>query len=1115
MERVLTSAAFVRAPRMRRFLTFLVEETLAGRGARLKEYTIATEVFGKASDFQPGESAVVRVEAGRLRRLLVQYIADHAGDPLQIHVVKGSYVPSFHRSGELSGHAASPARAAADTRHALSQAWPAQERRMVTALSCGFTDTTGQLAMSDALLDALDTLHSRCAEIGNRHGGQVEASAGDRLMVYFGWPFALDDGPARALSAALEMIAQVRTSAQTLALSCRIGVATSEVITRGPTTAGTSLRAAVIGEAPARATRLQLHAPPSAILVAESTRRMTGAAFQFLSAGELDPDSGGGLAWRLLAARPNTTRFQALHAGLRSDLVGRAEERALLMSRWRLAQAGEGQALMLVGEAGMGKSRLAESVLAAVGRDGVRLRTQCSPQHGNSTLYPILQLLRTRLGLTKDSRDVEAAVGRVLKRSGSTEELDQGLLAELLGAAEADPVDMSASARKALTLKLLRRLLLGLSGARPIVLLVEDVHWADPTTLEFLRDLVEAAASAPLLVIMTSRPENVPNFPLQTNVTAIRLARLPRGDCAALLHGMPDAEQLSEPCRALILERAEGVPLYVEELAKLMLATHALDPWRAAVPESLSELLATQLDRLGASRAIAQMAAALGRTFSWAMLAQIAGGAGAGADLDAALDQLLAAGVLVRDRGDSSQGFAFRHALLRDAAYRSLHEPTRRALHAKIGDALVEAFPDVAADQPELVAHHLMEAGRAGESIPFWIDAGGRAAARYALTEGIAHLRMAREALASLDGEDNRERELSILLQLALLIRSARGYSDLELLSIYERAEHLALDLGKPNKRLEATYGLWTQAAGRGHWRRARALAEAFGQQVDALEGDTQLRIETLRLMGACDAFAGDFRTARERHLKAFELYDPPGHGPRFGFDPGATVAAYLSWMHWLLGEPEVARAYGQKALAAALAQAHPPTVAFVLCWLIFHAVCDEDVEAVARLNAQLQPLCEERECRYWQPFGSACAEWASFTQDGLPRHLDRLLEQADAFGEHYLKSCLLLLGADMCLSLGRAEHGLDLVDRASAFIAEHDERVWEAEAARMRAELLMLDPAADVSEVAALLKIAGDLAARQHAIALTRRTEQSLDRLVRRHRADGPSPAAKVMLNA
>jgi class 3 adenylate cyclase len=1089
LERIVASATFSRAPRMQRFLTFLVEETLAGREAQLKEFTIATCVFGKSDDFEPGTSAVVRVEAGRLRRLLAQYDLEQGRDDLiELQVPKGGYLPTF-RWRDGAGPAATPAPVEA------APAWLPQERRLVTALSCALSDESAAYALDGTTLGVLEQLHEACARISLARGGEVDARSSDRLIVYFGWPVAQEDAPIQALNTALDMLAEAQRLAAGQPVALRIGVATSAVITRGALEAETGLRPAVIGEAPALATRMQLRAPANAVLVAESTRRLTGANFHFLPAGEPNPPPAGGLTWRLLGSRPVSTRFRGRHDGVCAQIVGRREERALVESRWRLSRAGEGQAVLLIGEAGMGKSRVAEAALDEIGRSALRLRVQCSPHHTNSALFPLVELLRGKLARWRADGEVGPPLQRLLRRLGFNDPWDSALLARLVSGEDGDVEDqLSASQRKEMTLKLLTRMGLELARRRPLAVLIEDVHWADPTTLELLQDVIEASASTAMLVLMTSRPDGAPGLLRATNLTAVRLARLPREESNTLVRQLTIGMPLSAGARALILDRGEGIPLFLEELTRFVLSGEQSQSAAVAVPESLSDLLAAQLDRLGPTRLVAQTASVIGRVFSRRMLALCAGCPEL--ELDASLDQLVAAGILVRDRMDGDRSFAFRHALLRDAAYRSLLDPSRRDMHLKIAGVLLDAFPELVAERPEVVAHHLLEGGRSTDSVPFWSDAGRLAAARHALAEATANLRMALLALRASPEADSREHELVLLLELGLTIRSAQGYVGEDLGEIYARAQILAEDLDRPIRQLEVVYCLWTHETGRGRWPRAQELAREFDARAQRLPPDEQIKLEALRLRGASDAFTGRFASARAHHERAVALYDPDRHGPRFGFDPGVVAAAYLSWTVWHLGDIDAARRFAAQALTGAQAKGHPPTLALVFAWIIFHALCDEDLSAVEHYNARLQALCTERECRYWRPLGAGCAEWAAFSRDGDPRHIDRIVECSSLFEERYLTSVLLILGARMCHMSGDAHRGLELITRARNFIQEHDERVWEAEALRVEAELVHQASPASIDEAQALLRRSLEVARRQDAVMLEKRSRRTLAEL-------------------
>jgi tetratricopeptide (TPR) repeat protein len=1107
VARVLRSPRFARAPRMQRFLAFLTEEMLAGRASHLKEYTIAVSVFGKPADFDPGTSALVRVEAGRLRKLLAQYRQEHGSqDALILEIPKGTYVPTFrpaagfdassNTTGAAAGNAAGEARAVPVRAASL---WSAsQERRQITAVSCTFASELGTQTAGE-LVSSIEVFYDKCSSIAKRLGGSFDGGSSDRAMLYFGWPNALEDCACRALKAALELLAAVKESFGPGPLGVRIGVATSAAVTRSTEASeAAARRPGVIGEAPLLATRILRAVPFNGILVTESTRRLTGASFEFVPAGALDSQAttDSTLLWRLLAAKTVATRFRAAHAGPQSSIIGRREELALLLSRWHLSSHGEGQAVVVVGEAGIGKSRIVESVLDEIGAQAVQMRAQCSPHHGNSTLFPFVELIRGQLEGAGDGEPAtDAQLDRFLRRFGLNEPTDRSLLAGLLsGSTEEVSSALSASRQKDLTLKLLIRLLTSQVESRPTVLLVEDIHWADPTTLELLEELLRLCAGIHLLLILTSRNEPVGDSIRQNKITAIRLTRLPRRDCNELIDRLLNAAPLSAETRALILEKAEGIPLFLEELTRLLLGAGERRAGDTLVPESLSDLLISQLDRLGGIRGVAQMGAVIGRQFTRDMLAQACGFSGE--EIDTALDQLMAAGILIREGAEANRLFSFRHALLRDAAYESVLSPARRKLHYHVGTLLLESFPDLAMEHPEIIARHMMEAAHPDEAIPFWVDAGRKAAGRYALAEAIADFRLALDALRALPtSRDNRERELEVQIELGLVTRNARGYGDRELLPIYERARTLAAELNRPDHLAHSVYGLWTHAAGCGEWKKAVTLAIEFENLTRRMD-DSQLEVEAFRLLGASAALMGEFSIAARHFQRALSLYDSARHGPRFGFDPGAVSAAYLAWTLWHLGRPGEARSHATQALALAGEKNHAPTLGVVLSWLMFHAVCEGDTRAILSYNERLQSICSERDCRYWQPFGTACAEWAAFQSDRESRHLDRLLEAIRQFGELYFTSCLLLLAADLCATLGRTEQGLEVTELAAQFIDQHDERVWEAECSRRRAQLLLQTAAPDIQEVRQLLMRAMRVARHQESPVLERRAAEALAQL-------------------
>lgn len=1075
LVQILASPAFARAPRMQRFLGFLVEEWLAGRGEQLKEYAIAVSVFEKPADFDPGTSAVIRVEAGRLRRMLAHYYREEGReDRVLLDVPKGTYVPVARPAG------------AADDEH--ERVWLApDERRVATILSCAFGDEglPADAAVAGEFLDAFDIFHGLCSVIAIRHGGTVDGGASDRLIVYFGWPDALEDSAGRAVTAALDMIAAVREALDGDGIGVRVAIATSEVVVRPAAESGEMARPNVVGQAPLLATAMLRQAPLNGVLVAEQTRRLTGSAFDFVPAGTgPGQQNEGPLLWRLLGPRAVATRFRARHEDLEPAIIGRREELALIENRLRLSLEGEGQIVAILGEAGIGKSMLAETAAALASPETLVLRLQCSPHHASSSLYPVVEQVKSLL--PADTAE-DAALAAFLEQAGLQSQRDRALLKNLVSERRRSGIPgLSASQIKDMTLQLVVRWLAGQAERRPLLLLVEDVHWGDPTTLELLQEIAAITARLRLTILLTSRGELDPALTRRTNLTSFRLARLAREDCNRLIDRMASAAPLSATARGSIMEKAEGIPLFLEELTKLFLAADIQHLPDQHIPASLNDLLASQLGRLGPTRRIAQVASVIGRQFSRRMLALAAGATPE--EIELALDRLLAAGIVLRSGSDGDGDHLFRHALLRDAAYESILPAGKAQLHGRVADILIGSFPELIAERPEVAAAHLTSAGRHETALTCWTEAGAKAASRYALAEAMTHYREALAALAHLpDDRARSRRELELLIALGQAVRGAHGYGDAELLALYERARQLAEMLNDRPQVANAIYGLWTHNAGIGNWPQAVMLAQAFETLVQRME-DSQLEVEAYRLLGASAAFRGDLPLALHHFDRATLLYDPRVHGPGYGFDPGAASFAYLAWVCWHMGDREAAREHAARALAVADAKGHPSTQAMVLSWLMFHAVCEGDLETIAAHNRRLQTVCEERDCRYWQPFGSACAEWAAFEQDGDMRRLDRLVAFTKEFRERYFTSCLLLLAADICLRNDLIERGLALAEEARRFIEEHDERLWDAECDRLTAELLLRSSRPDGAKAAQLLRRAAKTAARQGAIVLEQR---------------------------
>ncbi len=1051
LAKVLDSAPFQRSPRMQALLSFLVEETIAGRGAQLKEYVIGVAVFGKPNDFDPGTSAVVRVEAGRVRRLLAEYSDRHGTcDVLKLTIPKGRYVPSFEK---VSCPIAADAHSGSIAATARSSDWisPA-ERRLITAISCSLRKMPGAPADA-AYVEAYDAMHTLCGSIVEKIGGTLDGTASDRLVIYFNWPDPIEDGARRALTAALDITSASAEILEPMRYGIQIGVATGEAALRSPRSSASGTE--VVGPAPALATKLLGQAPSNGTLVDDATRRLTGTSFDFVPVGgDISEEMDVAPTWRLLRARPQVTRFQSSQSASFGALVGRQEELELLTSRARLASEGEGQAVLVTGEPGMGKSRLVEALIARLIDEASVLRVQCSPHHRASALSPWLDFIRCRVGGAADAEASRLPITDFLSAHDLANEVNRALITDFLSTSWGKTFStVTRSQQKDMTLDLLAKLVFAMAKGGMLLLLVEDVHWADPTSLELLHLLLEHTPDTKALLLMTSRPDPVTASLNETVITTVRLSRLPKGQALALLDLMPGSEALSEDVRAGILKRAAGTPLFLEELARLSLAN---DTARAehVLPERIADVLTGQFARLGRSRGVAQVASVLGLSFTLDMLCAVAGDV---ADhLESNLDQLIAADLIVRQPVlDQTTRFVFRHALLRDAAYASLLPSARRQLHGRAAEAIVEVFPALAVQHPEVVAMHYTEADNHESAVPFWFDAGQKSAHDYALTEAAIHFRRVLKSLTSLPQTlARRHLELQTLISLGSVVRSVTGYADGELLTIYESARDLARDLERPEALAGATYGLWTYAAGRGEWPTAAHEARRFKSLIESIPDDGRLTVEAERLLGASAIFQGRFQDARAHFDAALATYDSDIHGPSFGVDPGAASHAYLSWTFWHLGERECARASADEALLLADLRQHPSTTAMVLSWLLVHAMCDRDMVKASALCARLQTVCVERECRYWQPFGAAALEWVRHQDDPQDRHLTRFLQHVGTFHERYLESYLRLLAAEMAGTLGKTALGFELLEEAQGVMKRYDERLWRVKSTLIEAVL-------------------------------------------------------------
>ncbi len=626
------------------------------------------------------------------------------------------------------------------------------ERRQVTVM---FSDLVGSTALSTRMdpedLREVITAYQKCvAESVGRFGGFVAKYMGDGVLIYFGYPQAHEDDAERAIRAGLELVAAVDNLKAHAPLQTRVGIATGLVVVGDLIGSGASQEQAIVGETPNLAARLQVVAEPNSVAIAESTRKLVGNLFELenLGAQDLKGISGPIRAW--VAVRPASVegRFEAFHASGLTELVGREEELELLLRRWSKAKSGEGQVVLLSGEAGIGKSRLTAALLERLAIEAhTRVRSFCSPQHSDSALFPIIGQMERAAGLTRDDSPKTKLdkLDRLLAQS-STSGQDAALFAEMLSLPNDGryPIlELTPQQRRLKTLEALISQIAVLSRQNPLLIIFEDAHWADPTTLELFGRIIDKIPALRVMLIVTFRPEFEPPWIGRPYVTTLTVNRLARRYVEVVIDHVIGSKVIPASIRQDIIKRTDGIPLFVEEMAKAVLEaesegiaqqTAAAVPLSAlAVPASLHASLMARLDRLGPGKEIAQIGAAIGREFSHMLLAAVV--AKPEAQLRSALDRLISAGLLFRQGLAPHASYLFKHALVQDAAYGTLLREPRRALHARIAETLETEFTEIATTQPEWLARHYTEAGLIEKASSFWGEAGQRSLARLLLRQ--------------------------------------------------------------------------------------------------------------------------------------------------------------------------------------------------------------------------------------------------------------------------------------------------------------------------------------------------------------------------------------------
>ncbi|MFQ5973134.1 MAG: AAA family ATPase [Alphaproteobacteria bacterium] len=1001
------------------------------------------------------------------------------------------------------------------------------ERRQLTVMFCDLVGSTGVSAGLDPeeFREVITAYQEACAEVIGRFDGVVAKHLGDGLLVYFGYPQAHEDDAERAVRAGLgivDAVARLNVRPE-LTLRTRVGIATGLVVAGDIVGERISEERAVLGDIPNLAARLQELAEPNTVIIADRTRRLVGGLFESMDLGahEVKGIAEPVQAWRVIAERGVESRFEATRSPRLTGFVGREQEIALLLDRWQQAKAGEGQAVLLSGEAGIGKSRITQALREHLANEPhTRLRYQCSPYHTNSALHPVIRQLEfaARLGSEDTADDKLDKLAALVAQSTETVAETVGLLAALMSIPAGDRyplAEMPAQQQKEKTLEALSDQLVGLAEKRPVLFVLEDAHWIDPTTLELMELVVDRVQDLPVLVLMTCRPVFSSPWAGRTHVTSLALNRLARRQCVAMVEEITRGKPLPREVLDQIIAKTDGVPLFVEELTKTVLESELLEgaPDRyilkrplpqLAIPATLRDSLMARLDRLSPIKEVAQIGAAIGRTFPYELIAAVS--PMGDSDLEDALDRLARSELIFRRGVPPKAIYTFKHALVQDAAYESLIKTRRHQIHARIAHGLEEYFPETIEAEPEALARHYTEAGLVEQAIPYWHKAGQHASERSANLEAIAHCTAGLSLVENLrESEERARQELALQITLGPALMSTRGLASPEAEKAYVRARELCRRVGEPLQLFTVTWGLWLLHQQQGRLEPAQRLTDEVLALAEK-SSDKGFRLQAHHAAWTTLLYCGELTACRDHTQRGISLYDPEEHRSHAflygGHDPGVCARTTAAVTLWLLGYPDQALAMAHDAVRLGRELAHPFSLAMAQYFVTQIHQFRREVRQARDSADVTTAICEENGFAHFLAQGAILKGWAMAAEgrpgDGIPVAREGL-EASRAAGTQLRRSYYLAVLAEAYKDDGEIEQGLKALGEALDFVDNRGERRWEVEIHRLKGELLLSRDKDGEGEAEKCFRRAIEIGRRQSAKSLELRAAVSLARLWQR----------------